>query len=269
MTHRTYKYFYGPKHIFFFGKKVDCPFHHWKLRRKISKMSTVQYIQWKIMIARVANTEFETPGYTMVKTPFVLEVGEGVDLTKEREYKDVLRFSVPDNHNPMLIDEIGTIAEAGESWRESAGNVQVYDRSKFNETLEELGKAFKVKSPDIPINEQRNMYIHAHLMMLEVSEEARYRRTVHVVKHKQCGYAQAMIEYHDWLMPRLDKTNFMIVGKNDLYAVPFSEFLTAEKVFTTEFKEIVNDSYRKLHELIKAAKPQGETAQECDATDAE
>jgi hypothetical protein len=69
---------------------------------------------------------WETPGYTKIMSPLHVEVGEGVDLTKGRAYKDILQFPLP------------TYSVLG-SWKESAGYVQIYDISKpiFDQSWED------------------------------------------------------------------------------------------------------------------------------------
>ncbi len=45
--------------------------------------------------ACLVQLHYETPGYTRIMSPLNVEIGEGVDLTFPREYKDVLKFPLP------------------------------------------------------------------------------------------------------------------------------------------------------------------------------
>ena len=233
------------------------------------KRRSVIYFQEK----RKAKVIIAGGGYYMKKGKYRLHTSQTfAERNRERrqhgkrEYKDVLAFS-PDFEQSFPGPSLAEMENTVKTVYPNAviqkhgvlcyiqdgkdGDAIGYSSSDFDSAWKDAFFSIKPRPPILP----DNPFIRAHVHLATLDEHNRYATTVTHMQPRQHSYVKHLTEYHEWLIPRLAYTTFIVTGKTNLYAISIPDKGFPEFYFKSEFLDQIGESYKKLMQLIKEAKP--------------
>ncbi len=213
------------------------------------KRRSVIYFQEK----RKAKAIIAGGGYYMKKGKYRLHTSQTfAERNRERrkhgkrEFLEVLSFplDIEQNLKPKAEISISALRDIDKAYLDA-----------FEKAADSGQEIIMLKPRTRPEGLPNNPFIRAHLHFETLDEAQRYTTTVTLIQTRQHSYGKHLIEYHEWLIPRLPIITFIVTGKSTLSAIAIPDKGFPDFYFKSEFLDQINESYKKLMQLIKEAKP--------------